>query len=102
MLRNHEAETLDHDGPKLNADRETETLDHDGPKSEADRESETSDHGGPKLEADGETGTSDHNGPKLKAWKKQAWIIRKSRLAQELKTELQIRSSCRKQAAAFF
>ena len=32
MSRNHEAETLDHDGPKLKAGRESGTLDHDGPK----------------------------------------------------------------------
>lgn len=42
MLRNHEAETLDHDGPKLKADRESGTLDHRGPKlktwEEADME----------------------------------------------------------------
>ena len=42
MSRNHEAETLDHDGPKLKAGRESGTLDHGGPKlktwEEADME----------------------------------------------------------------
>ena len=52
MSRNHEAETLDHDGPKLIADGK----------------SETSDHGGPKLIAYRESGTLDHDGPKLKTW----------------------------------
>lgn len=32
MSRNHEAETLDHCGPKLKAGRESGTLDHGGPK----------------------------------------------------------------------
>ena len=65
MSRNHKAETLDHDGPKLIADGESGTLDHDGPKMEADREAETSDHNGPKMEADGKSETPDHGGPKL-------------------------------------
>ena len=40
MSRNHEAETLDHGGPKLEVDGEAGTLDHDGPKLKTWEEAE--------------------------------------------------------------
>ena len=102
MSTNHESETLDPDGPKLKAGGESGTLDHDGPKLKADGGTGTLDHGGPKLEADGESGTSDHGGLKLNAWEDVEMGNKEKPFGAGIEERLQIRSSCRKQAAVVF
>ena len=86
MSTNHESETLDPDGPKLKAGGESGTLDHDGPKLKAGRES----------------GTLDHGGPKLKTWEEADMENEEKPFGAGIEERLQIRSSCRKQAAVFF
>ena len=102
MSRKHKVETLDHDGPKLKADGESGTSDHGGPKLKADGGSETLDHDGLKLEAGGESGTSDHGGLKLNAWEDVEMGNKEKPFGAGIEERLQIRSSCRKQAAVFF
>jgi hypothetical protein len=54
------------------------------------------------LEADGESGTSDHGGLKLNAWEDVEMGNKEKPFGAGIEERLQIRSSCRKQAAVFF